>query len=635
MAIRYTKTSLIKRVRLFLIGACVILTILGGRLMYIQIFSAGMLQLRAAEQWHRDLPLMARRGNIYDRMGRVMVQSVPTYSVYVRPVAVTDPESVARTLSSLMDVSHETVLNRATNRGASEWLVKMQVSRQIATQIIAANLDGVFLSQSYRRSYPMGSVGGQVLGLVSVDNVGQEGLEAFYNQILRGTDGRVATPSDLRGRPLQDGREFYFPSVPGFDLHLHTDATVQNILQTALARALYDHNAVGVGGIVYDIQTGGIVASAAAPFFDMNDQPRDNVSELLAQAKNLPIVNVFEPGSTFKILTLAIALELGLTNEAERFNCPGFRIIGGERVRCWKTKGHGTQDLAGGVRTSCNAVFMDLSQRIGVARYYEFLAKLGIGQKSGVDFFGESAGLVLPKQYVREVDLARIGFGQAIATSPIQFVAAISAILGDGILRTPRFVSHIPQSGTSVTSPVRGQRIVSAETSRRVRELLYGVVNEGSGRHSQVPGFAIGGKTGTAQKYEDGIIAQGKYISSFISFISVGGVARYTVFFYVDQPSRMGYYGSLVAAPYVGQIFASMVEYLNLTPDPALVPSPQSMQQITIPSVAGLTTIQAMALLRTHGFFVQVSGEGVQAIGTFPAAGERIRRGNPVVIRTA
>ena len=623
-----------KRVRLFLGCVFSVLAILGGRLAYIQIFSSNMLQLRASEQWHRDLPLMARRGNIFDRNGRIMVESVPTYSVYVRPVAVTNAEAVASTLSAFLGLSHQAVYNRATNRGASEWLIKMQVDRSVALQIIAANLDGVFLSQSYRRSYPLGAVGGQVLGLVSIDNVGQEGLEAFYNNVLRGQDGRVATPSDLRGRPLPEGREFYFPSVPGFDLHLHVDATIQNILQTQIARALYDHNAVSVGGLVMDIQTGGIVASAAAPFFDMNDQPRDDVLTLLAQAKNLPIVNVFEPGSTFKILTLAIALELGLTDEDDTFNCPGFRIIGGERVRCWKTKGHGTQTLAEGVRNSCNAVMMDLSQRIGVDRYYEFLARFGIGKKSGVDFFGESAGLVLPKQYVREVDLARIGFGQAIATSPVQFVSAISAIVGDGILRTPRFVSHIPQSGTRVTSPERG-RVISQETSRRVRDLLYGVVREGSGRNAQVPGFAIGGKTGTAQKYEDGIIAQGKYISSFISFISVDGIPRYTVFLYVDQPSRMGYYGSMVAAPYVGQIFQGIVDYLNLRPDSALMPRPEDLVEIEIPSVAGLTTIEAIVRLKRAGFFVHTEGEGVRAVGTFPAAGEMLRRGNPVVIRTA
>jgi len=212
---RYTKTSLIKRTRIFLVGVLCVLTILGGRLLYIQVFSSPTLQLRAGEQWYRDLPLGARRGNIVDRHGRIMAESIPTYSVYVRPVAITDAERTASVLSNILGLSHQKVLNRVTQKGASEHLLKMQIDKSVALQIIAHNLDGVFLSQTYRRVYPLGVVGGQVMGLTTVDNMGQEGLEAFYNHILRGTDGRIATPSDLRGIPLQDGVEFYFPSTQG------------------------------------------------------------------------------------------------------------------------------------------------------------------------------------------------------------------------------------------------------------------------------------------------------------------------------------------------------------------------------------------------------------------------------------
>ena len=617
-----------------MIACMCVLVALSGRLIYIQIFSSPTLQLRASEQWYRDLPLGARRGNIFDRHGRIMVESIPTYSVFVRPVAVTDADRVTSVLSSILNLSHQKVYNRVTAKGVSEHLIKMQIEKSTAIKIIAHNLDGVFLSQTYRRVYPLGVVGGQVMGLTTIDNMGQEGLEAFYNHILRGRDGRIATPSDLRGIPRQEGVEFYFPSIPGFDLHLNVDATIQNILQTALARAFYEQRAQSVSGIVYNIQTGGIVASASAPFFDMNDQPRNNVVDLLAQIRNQPIVNVLEPGSTFKIITLAIALEEGLVQMDEKFNCPGFRMIGGERVRCWKTKGHGTQTLAEGVRNSCNAVFMDLSLRIGVDLFYEYLTRFGFGKKTGVDFYGESAGLILPKQYVRPVDIARIGFGQAIAISPIQFISAIGAVVGDGILRTPRFAQSIPQAGTTIISEQRGQRVISEQTSAQARELLVGVVEHGSGKHSRVPGFQIGGKTGTAQKYVDGIIAQGKYISSFISFLNVDGVARYAVFLYVDEPSRQGYYGSIVAAPYVGQIWAGIIEYLNLQSNPEFMPPAHMQQQVTVPQVAGLSTVNAIALLRSQGFHVQVEGDGLTAIGSFPVVGTQLLRGSPVVIRT-
>jgi len=622
---------MLRRTKVFLVAVLCVLTALSGRLFYIQLISSNMLQLRASEQWYRDLPLMARRGNILDTNGRIMVESVPTYAVYVRPVAVTDADMVARVLSGLLPVSFDTVYTRATNRRASEWIIKMQIDRSTAIRIIAHNLDGVFLSQTYRRHYPMGVVGGQVLGIVSVDNHGQEGIEAFYNDILRGRDGRLATPSDLRGVPLRDGVDFFVPGIPGRDLVLNIDAGIQNIVQAAITRAYHEQAAQAVGALVFDIQTGGIVASASAPFFDMNDQPRDDITQLLAQMRNLPIVNVFEPGSTFKVLTIAIAIEEGLVDFDETFNCPGFRIINGERVRCWKTKGHGAQDLAASVRNSCNATIMDLALRIGVDKYYEYLQRFGIGIKTGVDFYGESAGLVLPKRYIRPVDLVRIGFGQAIATSPIQLVTAFAAIVGDGILRTPRFVREIPHAGTTVTSAERG-RVISPETSARVRELLYGVVETGSGKRAAQNGFAIGGKTGTAQKYLDGVIAQGKYISSFLSFISVGGTPRYVVFLYVDQPSRQGYYGGIVAAPYVGQIYAEMIRYLGLRPDPNLVT--ETPAPVTIPSVAGMALFDAMTLLRSHGFFVHVSGDGLTARGTHPVVGESLPRGSPVEIRT-
>jgi len=631
----YTQTSLRKRSYVFIAVVLVILSALGGRLLYIQLLNGHMLQLRAREQWYRDLPLGSRRGNILDRNGVIMVESVATFSVYVRPVAITDPEQVATVLSRLLNMPYQFLYGKVTSRTVSEWLIRMQVPKSTAMQIVSHEMDGVFLSQTYRRTYPLGAVGGQVLGMVSVDNRGQEGIEAFYDSILRGTDGRIARASDLRGIPIPNGTEFFLPATPGFDLTLNIDSVIQNILQTQLARAYWEQGAVGVSGLVMCIQTGGIVASASAPFFDMNSQPRDCALTLMTQIKNLPMVNVLEPGSTFKILTLAIAIELGLVDESETFNCPGFRVIDGERVKCWRTKGHGVQDLVGGVKSSCNAVFMDLALRIGVERYYEFMKRFGIGSKTGVDFYGEPSGLVLPIRYVRPVDLARIGFGHAVAVSPIQFQAAINAIIGDGILRTPRFAHSVPTAGTTIDRPIREQRVISAETSRRVRDIMIQVVDAGSGRHSQVSGFQVGGKTGTAQKYVDGVIAGGKYISSFISFINVNGVPRYSVFFYVDEPSKMGYYGSIVAAPYVGYIFRDIVAYLDLSPDPQFYkPSATPDQFITLPSVAGLTTFNAVSRLQSLGVFVQVSGEGFTATGTFPAAGSRVLVGQPVVIRT-
>jgi stage V sporulation protein D (sporulation-specific penicillin-binding protein) len=639
---RYTQTSLRSRTRAFLIVVLCAVFALSGRLVYIQLISSAKLRFLAAEQWYRDLPLMAERGKILDCRGRVMTESYLTYSVYVRPVAVTDPNLVADVLSGELEMSRQSIYNKATSRTVSEWLVKMQVDKETAANLIARNLGGVFLSQTYNRTYPLGAVGGQVLGLVSIDGIGQEGIEAYYNQILSGVNGRIATPSDLRGVPRDTTVQYYTHSIAGNDIVLNVDSVIQNILQAALAQAYFEQGAKAVTGLVYDIETGGILASAAAPFYDLNDRPRDDVSALLGQIKNLPIVNVLEPGSTFKILTLAAALQEGAVTETDKFNCPGFRMIGGERVKCWRTRGHGTQTLAEGVQNSCNCVFMDLALRLGVDKYYEYLKNFGIGQKTGVDFYGEPSGLVLDKKWVRPVDLARIGFGQAIAVNPVQFQSIISAVIGDGTLMLPRFAGSVPAANINIGKSER-RKIVSPQTAERVRNLLYGAVNNGSGRHSAISGYQIGGKTGTAQKYKDGIIDQGHYISSFTGFLSVNGKPKYSVMFLVDEPSKQGYYGSIVAAPYVGEIFRGIIDYLQIPPDPNLIKK-GGEQTVTVPSVAGLDVIDASARLSALGFFVEIEAPDYEtpdadfspqtALGTFPAAGTTLKKGSPVVIRS-
>jgi len=639
---RYTSTSLKKRVRIFLACVCCALVIISGRLVYVQLFQAQSLRLLAAEQWYRDLPLEARRGAIFDRNGVLMTQSTLTYCIYVRPVAVQDASQVARVLADNLAMDYDFLLRRVQNKSQSEHLIKMQVEKDVAIRIVQQRVPGIYISQTFRRDYPLGATAGQVLGIVSIDGRGQAGIEAFYDSLLRGVNGRSAVASDLRGRPRACGTEFFVPSLPGHNMVLNIDAQIQRLVQDVLEKAHYEQGAQNVSALVMCIQSGGVVASASAPFFDMNDQPRNDAMRLMNEIKNLPMVNVLEPGSTFKIITLAAALEEGLTDENERFHCAGFHIIDGERVRCWKAKGHGSQTLAEGVMQSCNKVFMELGMRLGVERFYDYLRRFGIGRKTGIDTYGEPSGLLLDPRYVRPVDLARIAFGQAIAVSPIQFQNVLNAIVGDGILRTPRIVNNIPTLPGAVTAPNRG-RIVSPETARRVREMMISVVNTGSGKHAGHAGFNIGGKTGTAQKYRDGIIDQGKYISSFIGFIEVAGVARYSVFVMVDEPSKAGYYGSIVAAPYVGQIFAGIIQIMNLPADPNLpgpfipewlLPPNAPPPLVTLPDVSGMQLFEAVAKLQTMGFFVQVSGTGVTANRTFPNAGSRLRNGEPVVIVT-
>ena len=637
---KYTATSVKRRVRVvFAVLACVLLAI-SGRLVYVQLFTAEALRMLAAEQWYRDLPIQAKRGNVYDRNGILIAQSTLTYSVYVRPVAVTNPERVATVLAENLGLPYEVMLLKAKNRTQSEHLVKMQVDKDVAMRIVGAGENGIFLSQTYTRDYPLGATAGQVLGIVSVDNRGQEGIEAFYDKFLRGVDGRSAVASDLKGRPLKNGTQYYTPSIDGGDVVLNVDAKVQRAVQDVVLRAYTEQKAKNVSALVMDVETGGVVASAAAPFYDLNNQPREDVGQLLQQIKNLPMINVLEPGSTFKIITLAAAIEEGVTTESDRFSCPGFRVVDGERVKCWRSKGHGVQTLPEGVNNSCNCVFMDLAIRLGVDRYYNYLKKFGIGRKTGVDAFAEPSGLVLDKKWVRTVDLARIGFGQAIAVSPVQFQSVVNAIIGDGIWRTPTIANRV--GGNKVAVNERG-RIVSQKTGERVREMLYGVVMIGSGKHAAVEGFRVGGKTGTAQKYKDGIIDQGKYISSFMGFMSVGGKAKYSAYLMVDEPGATGYYGSIVAAPYVGQIFDEIVVTQGLNRDPNVkspfIPEwsqlPNALPKlVSLPDVVGQKLHVAIGALQALGFYIEVDGEGESVVGSFPSARSQLKFGEPVVLFT-
>lgn len=626
----YTVTSEKRRLSAFFAVAMAVVIILSGRLIWLQILTGQALKVRAADQWYRDLPLMAERGTIYDANGLVLATSTLTYSVYLRPVAVQDKESTARVLADVLGMSYDRILQKISSKTVSEWLIKMQVDKATAMQLVNAHLDGVYLSQTYQRSYPLGGVGAQVLGIVSVDNHGQEGLEAYYDTTLRGLDGRIATQSDLRGIKVQDGLEYYVPAVAGQDLHLNIDAGIQNIVQNVISQAHSEHQAKSVAALVYDIATGGVVASASAPYYDLNEQPRDDVAKLLTQIKNSPMINVLEPGSTFKIITLAAALEAGVVSLDDTFHCSGSRTIAGERIKCWKTKGHGTQTLAEGVNNSCNCVFMDLALRLGVERYYQYLEKFGIGKKSGIDFYGEPSGLLLKQERVRDVDLARIGFGQAIAVSPVQFIATVSALVGDGILRTPRLVKQI---GSSTLESNVKQRILSEQTSATLSQLLYGVVSHGSGKKAAVAGYQIGGKTGTAQKYANGHIAAGKYVSSFLGYLSVSGTPRYACYLYVDEPSTGVYYGSIVAAPCVGEIFRQIANYKKFPFDPQYENGTGS-SLVAVPDVTGLTVEAAVKVVEKAGLFVEVVGEGDLVTGSFPVLGTMIKKGEPVVLFT-
>lgn len=532
------------------------------KLIYVGAVRAGDLRVKALEQWYRDVPIRAERGAILDRNGVVLAASSTVYTLYARPVEIPLKEQAARILSETLELDYETLKGKLDSR-SSEITLKRGVDKQKMLEIVDSGVPGIYVSEDIKRVYPYGDFLTQVLGFTSSDVVGQTGLEAYYDKFLQGTDGYVLTAADLVGRKLPEGETYYTEGTPGADMYLNIDVNVQSIVENAVERAMLNHSAKAVGAIVMECDTGNILAMAQAPSFDLNEVPRDDVKTLLEMSRPKLISDVFEPGSTFKIITSALAIESGLVNDSKRYYCGGSMSVDNQKIRCWRPQGHGSQTFAEGVKNSCNCVFMQAAMELGVDRFYEGLAAFGVTEKTGIDMSGEGAGLTIPQSSVKNVDLARIGFGQAVAMTPIELLCAAAAAVNGGYKVTPKLVAKIEdESGILLTGEEpRGKRVISEKSSEILRGMLEAVVLEGSGKNAAVDGVRIGGKTGTAQKYENGQIARGKYISTFIGFAPADD-PEYIALFMVDEPVG-AYYGGVVAAPYVGEIYLNMFEYLG------------------------------------------------------------------------
>ena len=445
--------------------------------------------------------------------------------------------------------------------------VATKVTKEQMSALFDMGFDGLYYSEDNFRYYPYGDFMTQVLGFTGADGNGQTGLEAYYDKYLTGINGYILTETDLVGREIEGGENYYLPSISGLNLTTTLDSRVQEIVEGAVEKAVALYNPKAVACLVMDYTNGEIISLAEYPSFDLNNVPRDDLEKLFSSSKSMLVSSVYEPGSTFKILTAAAALDTGAMNTAKRFYCPGFRIVDGKRIRCWKTKGHGSIDFGEGVESSCNCVFMDSALAMGTDKFYTYLKNFGLRAKTGVDMTGETSGIFISQDLVKTVDLARIGFGQAVAVTPIGMMTACSAVVNGGKTVTPHLVKGFADEKGNKIDDVfvieEKNTVVSGETSATMRELLSRVVSHGSGKGAGVNGYNIAGKTGTAQKYENGGIAQGKYISSFLGFSLEAG-APYGVLMIVDEPQGYVYYGSLVAAPLVGDIFRSVFDLFSL-----------------------------------------------------------------------
>ena len=548
------------------------------RLAYIQVVWGKDLQQKASSQWQRDLPIKAYRGDIVDTNGNLLATTETGYGVYARPQSVTDANKCATVLSEILQLDFQTVYDKLGKQGVSEVTVKRQITSEQATAIRNSNLQGIYLASTGVRSYVYGDFLSQVLGYVSSDGVGQYGVEAYYDKYLQGINGALLTETDLVGQELTQGNMTYIPAVDGLTVTLTIDSVIQTIAENVLQLAMYQQNPVSARCIVMDVQTGEILAMASKPSVDLNNLPRDDIESLIKYSKNTLLTDVYEPGSTFKVLTAAACLEEYAKGNPKAFsarhvfaNNSGTRIIDGSKISCW-TKHingkHSNQTLSDALNNSCNPIFTDIALSLGKDTMYSYLEKFGYGRTTGIDFVGEQSGLLVPKSSVTNGDLARIGFGQTIAVTALQLCMATAAAVNGGYLLQPYLVKEIsdPTTGKVVKrfSPTVVDRPISEQTSSQIAAMLQRVVAEGGGKNANIAGYQVGGKTGTAQKFVDGSLAKGKYVSSFVGFFPASQ-PKYLCLMIVDEPQGQSY-GSIVAAPYAGLIFQGIIDYKQIAP---------------------------------------------------------------------
>ena len=570
----FSITILRKRLLAIIIAVTFLFCLILGRLFYIQIIWGDSLQEKAIDQWTREIPVVASRGKIVDRNGVVLTDNNDTYTVFVRKKAISDLDRTATHLADVLEISKEYVLNRLTTTFSSEITLKKQVCKEKIDKLLNLSLSGVYYSRDNSRVYPYGDFLTSILGFTSTDGKGQSGLELYYDKYLSGINGEILYETDIVGVEIDGGKASYIPATNGLNLKLTIDYEIQQLCESAMKNAMIMHSAKSAKMLVLNPQTGEILAMSTKPSFDLNSPPRDDLNLLNALTRNGLISDMYEPGSTFKIITTAANVEEYLKGNSNAyslnhiFNSSRYRYIDGQKVKCWSNHNNGKHsnlNIEGALENSCNPIFVDIAMSLGKDKMYDYIEKFNFGKTTGIDFNGESAGMVLPKSVLQNVDLARVAFGQTIAVSGLQLALAVGAIANGGEYYEPYLLKEVYSQDNKlveIMNPKMNNRVVSKKTSSIINELLEKAVENGSGKHAYIQGYRVAGKTGTAQKYENGIIAQGKYVSSFIGYFPANN-PQYLTLIIIDEPQGE-YYGSLVAAPYAKTVFEGIIKCKNI-----------------------------------------------------------------------
>lgn len=632
---RVSNVTVRRRLFIVLLGGILLYLSLGARLGYVQLVQGKWLTEKAVELWNRDIRFEAKRGKILDRHGEVLAYNISAPSVLVFPAQIRDPEETARKLANILGMSEEKVYRLITQRELSVRIHPegRKISNDKAREIERLKLPGVVIAEDSKRYYPYGEFMSHVLGFAGIDNQGIVGAELIYDDILRGTPGRVSFAADAKGKRMPNQPEQYTPPKDGNDLYLTIDAGIQKIMEREVDLAVAKYDPDHVIAIAMNPNTGEILAMTSRPQYDPG-QFQAYPPEVYN--RNLPVFSIYEPGSTFKIITLAAALEEGKVDlHHDHFHDQGHTVVAGARLHCWKRGGHGHQTFLEVVENSCNPGFVELGQRLGTDKLFEYIERFGFGKKTGIDMQGEQAGIIFKPEQRGPVETATTAFGQGVAVTPIQQVAAVSAAINGGFLYQPYIAMEWHDSETKAVlgrnTPVLKDRVISAETSRKVREALESVVANGTGRNAYVEGYRVGGKTGTAQKVAPGGgYLENNHIVSFIGFAPADD-PQIVVYVGVDNPKGTVQFGGVVAAPIVGKIIEDSLRYMGVEKRESPLKKAYRWGDQMLVEVPNLIGMSVQEISRSYyALPIDATGEGKYVLKQAPAPGVEVPEGTPI-----
>lgn len=624
-----------ERIRFVFIISVIILIAIIIKVFYIQVFSYEKLNSLAESLWSRELPIKADRGLIVDRKGEILATNITTVSLVVVPGQIDDPERVAKDLANILNTDYQDMLKHVTKSTSIERVHPegRGLDYEIADKIDALGYDGVYLLKESKRYYPYESVLSHVLGYVGIDNQGLSGLELYYDKYLTGVDGAIKYFSDGKGNKLEL-TEVYEAPTSGVTLELTIDINLQLAIENELDNAVSKYNPEQALIVAMDPDTGEILAMASRPNFDSNNY-QDYKTEIIN--RNLPIWMTYEPGSTFKIITLSAALEEQTINLfKDTFTDTGSINVDGATIHCWKSGGHGTQTMLEVVENSCNPGFVKIGQTLGTETLMSYIDKYGFGDKTGIDLNGESTGILFDVDAMGPVELATTSFGQGISVTPIQQVRAVSAAINGGKLYTPYIVGAFLESETNSlikkNEPKMVRQVISEETSGLVRYALESVVANGSGKNAYIENYRVGGKTGTAQKVANGAYLDGNYILSFMGFLPADD-PEIVVYVAIDNPKGVTQYGGVVSAPIARNVMLSAIDILDIEPSKEGMAKEYTWldkKYNILPNVVGMSKEEATKILKNYK--IEYSGSGDTVIYQSPKADYYVAEGETVML---